>query len=398
MTNTNNSKKIIVLLMLSQACYLSAMSIDLTITALVGTTLASNRLYATLPMALISIFSVIVAPQIPKLATRLGLKNLLISGGGIAAIGGIFSWYSLAVHSFLLLCIGTSCVGIYQAIANYYRYVAADTSRRGQEVRSISLVLTAGVFAAIIGPLLATWSSQLLTPLYSGAYLLVSVLGIGALFINTCLPKKQINATMQHSVAKADKTEIKIGFSTLLKRASFRNGALILLCSCFSMSLIMAGAPIFMQNILHNSATQRMFGMQLHMVGMYLPVIILLFVAKYLALKIQIMSAAVIGIVAVLTSAFYVNHTTIMITLLLIGVFWSLSYASGSALLTQSYTAQERQSARGKGEMFPVLGLAIGSLLAGPFSLWTPWPVQMSVILLFILMSVGLIFIDWHKI
>ncbi|GLB47600.1 membrane protein [Philodulcilactobacillus myokoensis] len=399
MSVARSYKKVISLLMCSQAVYLSAMSVDMTITALVGTELAPSKIYATVPMVLISILSVIVAPQVPKVATKIGIKALFIIGGLIAALGGTSSWYSVTSHSFIFLCIGTSCVGIYQAIANYYRYVASDVSH-GKEVRSISLILSAGVVAAIVGPALATWTSQIMMPVYAGAYLLVGFLGLCAMFINSFLPGHAINQTLDGSSNDEDSSQasVHVSFGSLLKRASFRNGGLICLCSCFSMALIMSGATIFMQDVLQSSPDQRMMGMQLHMIGMYLPVIMLLFVAKYLSTKVQILIALVIGIIATLVSVFNITNMTVMLTLLLIGVFWSFSYASGSALLTKSYASEERQSARGKGELFPVLGLALGSLLAGPFNQWITWTTQMEFVLVFILLVIVLIAVDWKKI
>ncbi len=392
------NKVVINLLMLSQACYLSAMSVDMTITALVGSELSRNKVYATIPMALIAILSVIVAPNIPKIATRIGLKNIFISGGFIAALGGLISWYAITKHSFILLCIGTSCVGAYQAIANYYRYVAADISH-GKEVRNISLVLSAGVVAAIIGPILATWTSQILFPIYSGAYILVGILGVCAMIINSCLPRKEVDNTIIYPTNTQNTQKQKyVSFLSLLKRPTFRSSILICLCSCFSMALIMSGAPIFMKSMLHSSASQRMMGMQLHMIGMYLPVVLLPFFSKYISLKIQILCALTIGIAATWISIFNVNHVTVMLTLLFIGIFWSLSYASGSALLTKSYTADERQSARGKGELFPVLGLALGSLTAGPFSEYINWSAQMFFVLMFIFLTMIMVMIDWKKI
>ncbi|UQS87311.1 MFS transporter [Nicoliella spurrieriana] len=389
--------KLIGLLMSSQALYLSAMSVDMTITALVGTELAPSKILATLPMALISILSVVVAPQIPKLAGRIGLKTLFMVGGIIAAFGGLSSWASINVHSFLLLCLGTSCVGIYQAIANYYRYVAADVSK-GNEVRSISLILSAGTVAAIVGPVLATWTSQALLPIYSGAYLLVGALGLCAMTVNSFLPRQTVNQTISQPNADQGAPQQTVRLATLVKRPTFRNGALLCLCSCFSMALIMSGAPIFMQTMLHSTPEQRMVGMQLHMLGMYLPVILLLFTAKYIRMKGQILFALAIGIIATLVSILHVNAISVMLTLLLIGVFWSFSYASGSSLLTKSYSAAERQSARGKGELAPVLGLAIGSLLAGPFNAWLGWQFQMGFVILFILVTMGLIMFDWKRI
>ncbi|WP_224132765.1 hypothetical protein [Leuconostoc gasicomitatum] len=131
---------------------------------------------------------------------------------------------------------------------------------------------------------------------------------------------------------------------------------------------------------------------------MYLPVVLLPFFSKYISLKIQILCALTIGIAATWISIFNVNHVTVMLTLLFIGIFWSLSYASGSALLTKSYTADERQSARGKGELFPVLGLALGSLTAGPFSEYINWSAQMFFVLMFIFLTMIMVMIDWKKI
>ncbi len=258
--------------------------------------------------------------------------------------------------------------------------------------------MSAGILAAIIGPMLATWASTAFTPIYSGAYLVVSVLGIIAIISNSFLPKKVVDDTLSHADKQADDGQIKISFASLLKRPAFRNGILILLCSCFSMALIMSGAPIIMQSVLHSTPEQRMFGMQLHMIGMYLPVFILLFVAKYVPIKIQILGGLSIGLLAALASAFSITSTSLILTLLLIGICWSLCYSSGSALLTRSYKPVERQSARGKGELFPVLGLAIGGLLAGPFSKWVLWSDQMLLILVLIIASLIMILVDWKRI
>lgn len=101
-------------LAVGQGFYLSAMSVDLTVTALAGALISPSPMLATLPMALISIGSVLVAPVVSRFMSKIGAKRMFLVGALIAAAGGISSYfprgaaalrhYVRAIFYVILLC------------------------------------------------------------------------------------------------------------------------------------------------------------------------------------------------------------------------------------------------------------------------------------------------------
>lgn len=386
------SSRVLPVLAVAQGFYLSAMSIDLTVTALAGASLAPNPVWSTLPMTAISLGSVIVAPLVSRIMGRVGIKATLIAGASTAVAGGVFSWLAMVHGTFALLCLGTFAVGIYQSVANYYRYVAAD-SHPGQESRSMAIVLSAGVIAAIIGPIIATVTGDLLVPLYAGSYVAVSALGLGAIVALFLLPNSVKTMALPESVSNKTR-HVPRGFIVkLCARPRFRTGTLISIIGCFSMSIVMSGASLELEHVFHVQETSRMMAMQLHMVGMYAPMLILPLLAGKLSHLAQAGLGILLGLVGLIVGLLG-DAPSISATLLCIGVAWAVTYATGSALLTTSYSESERHYARGIGEFFPVCGLALGSLLAGPLITQMGWMALVMVCIVFLVIAIVLTFCE----
>ncbi|KQB85100.1 Major Facilitator Superfamily protein [Corynebacterium oculi] len=259
-------------------------------------------------------------------------------------------------------------MGIYQAIANYYRYVAADLFP-GHENRAVSIVLSAGVAAAVAGPVLATVAATIMTPKYAGSYLLVSALAACAFLTLLGLPRGVATVGIVDSQARgqlSDKGE-GVGIMTMIRhlllRPKFIMGASVCFSGCFAMALIMSGAPLVLEKDLHASDSFRAVAMQTHMIGMYFPMLFLPLMVDRFSQVSQIVVAFSVGIGGMAIGAIN-SPLAVLFSLLAIGVAWAVLYGVGSSLLTTSYSADERSVARGVGELFPVAGLALGSLLA----------------------------------
>lgn len=367
----HESNRVISILSVSQGLYLSSMSNDLTVTALAGASLAPNAVLSTMPMATISVGSLIAAPFASRVMARFGTKPTLITGAAMAVLGGLLSWTAMTRGIFPLLRLGTFAVGIYQAIANYYRYLAAD-SRPGRESQSVALALSAGVVAAILGPLIASATSTLLTPLYAASYLAVSALGLGAMGTLAMLPHHDGPGAAGPDTGPVPGETPAVSIADLFRRPGFLTGTLVSATGCFAMALVMSGAPLELDHHLHVTEAARTFAMQLHMVGMYGPMLVLPVLAMRFSTLAQTWAGILLGVAGLLIGLVG-NAPTITITLLLIGISWAITYATGSTLLTLSYTESERRVARGIGEFFPVFGLAAGSLLAGPMITEAGW-------------------------
>ncbi|XCY73739.1 MFS transporter [Pseudomonas sp. CBR-F] len=176
----SSSRSNVAVLAIAQGLFTAAIAIDLTLTGLTGYQLAPDKSLATLPFALITVAGAIATYFASTLMQTIGRRRGFVLGAFICAIGGSISVWAVFLNSFWLFCIGTAAVGIFQAFAQYYRLAATDSEPDDRKARAISLVLAGGVIAAILGPLLASWSTNLFATLFAGSYLMVCLLGIAS--------------------------------------------------------------------------------------------------------------------------------------------------------------------------------------------------------------------------
>ncbi|MET1074876.1 MAG: hypothetical protein ABWY11_19665, partial [Umezawaea sp.] len=163
------------LLVACQAFYFMGVSIDLTLTAIAGLSLAPTPALATLPLAAITIVGTLCSVAAGLLASRFGYIAVMVGGAVTAMVGAVLSVVAVSTHSFWLLCAGTGLVGAYRSTGGYIRYMAADRAPDGQRERALSFILYGGLIAAFAGPFVATTSSDFLGAQYAGAYLMVGV-------------------------------------------------------------------------------------------------------------------------------------------------------------------------------------------------------------------------------
>lgn len=217
---------------------------------------------------------------------------------------------------------------------------------------------------------------------YAGSYLIVSVLGILALATVAMFPAGQQIGSTRQSVGSAQ----KVGLLELLRRPRFLLGICLGFTVCCAMTMIMAGAPLVMEHVLHESDGTRMQAMQLHMLGMYLPMALIpllnskkrshtVFVSLALgSCQLSVGSrserAARCGGIA--------GHRRCLGTRL----------QRGHGVAGELVFRRRSGSARGKGEFFLVCGQVIGSLLAGSVIEFLGWRTMLAILtLLFVLTS-----------
>ena len=136
------------ILSVCQGLFTCAISIDLTLTGLTGYQLAPDKLLATLPFAMITVAGAFATLFASFLMQRIGRQLGFALGSLICALGGGISVWSVFAGNFWTFCVGTSCVGIFQAFAQYYRLAAANSVETARKSRAISTVLAGGVTRA----------------------------------------------------------------------------------------------------------------------------------------------------------------------------------------------------------------------------------------------------------
>ena len=173
-------------LAVAQALYGISMTIQFLLSGLVGSQLAPEgyAFLATLPLSLMMLAT--MATVIPAAMTmrRYGRRAGFMFSSIFAIAGPAIAAYAITIQSFTLFCAGTMTMGIYQGFSVYFRFAAADTASEAFRPRAISWVLAGGVAAAILGPNIANWTSDMFLPVpFAGAY--VAMIGVGCLSLVT---------------------------------------------------------------------------------------------------------------------------------------------------------------------------------------------------------------------
>ncbi|WP_146175032.1 MFS transporter [Umezawaea tangerina] len=318
------------LLVVCQAFYFMGVSIDLTLTAIVGLSLAPTPALATLPLAAITVVGTLCSVAAGLLAARFGYIAVMVGGAVTAVAGAGLSVAAVSTHSFWLLCVGTGLVGAYRSTGGYIRYMAADRAPDGQRERALSFILYGGLVAAFAGPFVATLSSDLLGARYAGAYLMVGVYALANVPLLLALRAGKVRPDVE-----AEKPE-PVPLARVRRSKDFVAALLALAGSGALMTMIMAVGPLGSQHAGHSESLGAAI-IQWHLVGMFAPAVVsgavLSRIGPWWTSAIGT-ALFLVGSLVGLAGEAFVNF---LVGLALNGVGWNFLYLAGTAFLVRCY-------------------------------------------------------------
>ena len=178
-------------LIAAQAFLGAQMPLIFTIGGLAGQQLAPHPCFATLPIALIVLGTMLTASPLSSFMQRYGRQAGFFVGAMGGAAGGAMASWGLIEQSFPLFLLGSLLTGTYLASQGFFRFAATDTASEDFKPKAISYVMAAGLVGAIIGPTLVKLTSTAMVVPFLGAYLAVVAINlVGALlFFGLDIPK-----------------------------------------------------------------------------------------------------------------------------------------------------------------------------------------------------------------
>lgn len=320
--------RLLVSLIAAQACYYMIVSIDLTLTGLVGMSLAPAPALMTLPLSLIVVVGTACSFLAGHLAARFGYRPVMVAGALTAILGGVLSAIAVASHSFPLFCLGTALTGGYRAVGGFLRFIASEHAPPVRRERALAAVMYGGIIAAALGPFAALAASTAIWEPFVGSCLLISVLGLAALVLATTMPPG--------TTGGAEPNGASIRIRDRAGKAQFQRAVLILAGSGFVMTLVMAAGPVANHHAGHGAAVGSTM-IQWHLIGMFAPSALSAWLLKRAGSSMTSAAGCLImaaGSVAGLLSS---SGWVMTATLALVGVGWNFLFVAGSALLLQSY-------------------------------------------------------------
>lgn len=357
MIDDTRAKRNVAVLVGAQAILGSQMPMMFVVAGLAGQMLASNVCFATLPISMIVMGSMLSATPVSAIMQRYGRRAGFFLGTFGGATGAVVSAYGLYTGSFALFLVGSFISGIYMSAQGFYRFAATDTASDDFRPKAISYVMAGGLISAVIGPQLATATSNAFVVPFLGTYFaVISVNVIGSLlFLFLDIPKPEpVNPDAPRGRSRWE----------LLTTPRIAVAVICAMVSYALMNLVMTSTPLAVVGCGYTEKTAG-YVVTGHVLAMFAPsfftghLINRFGVEKIMGLGIAILAAAgVVGLQGVDLENFF-------IALILLGLGWNFGFIGATTMLTGAHEPHERGRMQGLNDLLVFGGVTVASLASG---------------------------------
>jgi MFS family permease len=286
----------------------------------------------------------------------MGRKPIFLMGAAISIIGAFLAVYAIVISHFALFCFATALLGVFQATSGFYRFAAAEAAGENSKSIAISWVLTGGVVAAIIGTVIAMFTSELFAPhTYAGSYIAAAVLaGLNLLVVS------------QLNIPKPSQAEVSgpsRSWGELLQQRRLVVAMASAMVAYALMNLMMTAAPVAMIGCGFTSIDAS-WVIQWHVLAMFVPSFFTGQLIKRYGAEVITSIGMLLLITAALAGLTGITFGHFAIALVLLGLGWNFGFIGGTTMLTDCY----RPSERGKVQAVNDLGISILMAIASSSS------------------------------
>lgn len=356
-TSDRRTKRNVAVLVAAQALLGAQMPMMFTIGGLAGQSLATNPCWATLPISMIVLGSMLTATPMSALMQRFGRRAGFVVGCFGGAMGASICAFALMRGSFELFLLGALFSGIYMSAQGFYRFAVADSASDAFRAKAISYVMAGGLLAAIIGPQLVKVTATSLVVPFMGTYIAVVVVNMIGVFLFTML---DLPPPLRPSAGDAQ------GRSRWEMLRTPRI-AVAVICGTVSyalMNLVMTSTPLAVVGCGYQTANAADV-VTAHVLAMFAPsfftghLIARFGVEKIVATGLVILAGA--GVVAMMGVAL----ENFFIALILLGIGWNFGFIGATAMLAAAHSPQERGRMQGLNDLIVFGGVTMASLSSG---------------------------------
>ena len=378
-------------LALCQGLLLTNNVVFIAVNGLVGLHLAPQPWMATLPWMGYVVGGALSTPLVAASQKRWGRSRSFQIGLLVALMSAALCAIATYIQQFALLCLSTVVAGYYSANGQLYRFAAGDLVNTSQRERAISLVLAGGLLGAILGPMLASTTKNLLHTPFLGAYLALMGVAAAGMF---CMSKVRFPALSETSSAlhiQPPRTAWQ-----LLAQPGFALAALCAASSYGVMNLLMAATPIAM-DVCGYEFSEAASVLQWHVIGMFAPG----FITGHLIKRFGVLTIMGMGVainlvcVGIALSGQSIAH--FVWALALLGVGWNFLFTGSTSLAMDHYRPEEKDRAQGAINFCVFAAMAMTSFAAGALVTSQGWTMlNWGSLPILVLTAIALLTMAWR--
>lgn len=351
------ARRNVVVLVLAQAILGAQMPMIFTIGGLAGQSLAPNPCFATLPISLIVLGSMLSATPVSALMQRYGRRAGFMVGAGAGALGGAVGAYGLFVASFPIFLLGSLITGTYMSAQGFYRFAATDTASDEFRPKAISYVMAGGLLSAIVGPQLVKVTADAFVVPFLGTYAAVIALNLSGAFLFLFLDIPRPPRPSEDAPRGRTRWEL----------LTTPRIAVAVICATVAyalMNLVMTSTPLAVVGCGYETGDAANV-VTAHVLAMFAPsfftghLIARFGVEKIMATGLVILAGAgVVGLSGVALEQFFG-------ALVLLGLGWNFGFIGATTMLAGAHEPHERGRMQGLNDLIVFGGVTFASLASG---------------------------------
>ena len=351
------ARRNVLVLIAAQAILGAQMPMIFVVGGLAGQMLAPNPCWATLPISMIVLGSMLSATPMSALMGRFGRRAGFWIGTAAGAAGATIAAYGLSIGSFWVFLLGSLVTGTYMSAQGFYRFAAGDMASDAFRPKAISWVMAGGLASAIIGPQLATATADALPVAFYGTYLAVIALNVvgASLFFFLDIPRPT-----------PEPGGVTLGRSRreLLHQPMILVAMICAMVSYALMNLVMTSTPLAVVGCGYDTDDAGHI-VTAHVLAMYIPSFFTgHLIARYGAPLIVGIGLAILAAAgAVALSG--VELEQFFIALVLLGIGWNFGFIGATAMLSSAHEPHERGRIQGINDLIVFGGVTFASLSSG---------------------------------
>lgn len=354
-------------LALGQAILITGNILLVSVTALIGQSLAPSIAMATLPVALQFLGLMGVTLPAALLMAWLGRKKGFLFGNIIGVAGAILAYFAVKHELFPLFCLSTFLLGMAIGVGQQYRFAATENAPSSKAPQAISLIMGAGVIAAVLGPNMAIWFEYWAPDRqYLGAFAALIVLYAFNTLLVALLPLKP--------PSKAEQSGTPRPYKELLRQSDLRSAIVAGSIGYGVMVLVMTATPLAMQHTGFGFG-ETAYVIQWHVLGMFLPSFLTgKLIARFGSYRV-IQSGCLLLLSCIALNQVGMTYWHFFSALILLGVGWNFTFIGATTMLTKAHRPEDKARVQGVNDLIVFTCSAAASLLAGYWQSLFGWQI-----------------------
>lgn len=360
----NQLPRYVYYLLVVQAFNLIAAVLSVTVSAIVGLKLAPTQALATIPYGLQFLAMLLTTFIFSFLMKKLGRHVVFQFGCICLFFAGVLGYLALQREQFDLLCLSHFSLGLFISTANFYRFAASDRLAPDLIPKATAMVISGGVVAAVIAPMLAIQFQQLQgLPDFTAIYCIFSVL---ALLLSPILYLWNRKFKLQQAQQVVTDLIPRAKLPVNLIAAAMISGAF----AYYVMNVMMIMSSLQLKQ--HHSFHYASISIQLHVLAMFIPSFFVSKLIQRWGINRTIYTGFILLMLSSLIPILGQKGIYMNVALIVLGVGWNFAYSGASTLLA-GLNEQQKHRVQGLNETMIALCATLGAFLPAPILTQLGW-------------------------